>query len=293
MSCVVDHLIKKNLITPPSHLEKSVCYEVMMGSIAYGCSNDASDMDVYGFCIPPRSIIFPHENGYIQGFDNNIPRFDQYQQHHIKDGDKEYDLSIYNIIKYFKLISQCNPNMIDSLFVPDRCVLYSNDIGKMVRDQRHLFLHKGAWHKFKGYAYSSLHKMRIKKPDPKSKRYESIMKYGYDVKFAYHIVRLLSEVEQILIEGDLDLQKNREQLKSIRRGEWSINDIEDYFTNKESNLEQIYITSTLPHSPDMESIKSLLINCLEHYYGSLDKTFNTVSNERKVLNDIKELLQKV
>ena len=29
----------------------------------------------------------------------------------------------------------------------------------MIRDARRLFLHKGAWWKFKGYAYSQLHKM--------------------------------------------------------------------------------------------------------------------------------------
>ena len=293
MSSVVGRLIKKNLITPPSHLKDGICYEVMMGSVAYGCSNDTSDVDVYGFCIPNRSIIFPHESGYIHGLDKDIPNFEQFQQHHVKDGDKEYDFSIYSIIKYFRLATKCVPNMIDSLFVPRRCVLYTNIIGEMVREKRKMFLHKGAWHKFKGYAYSQLHKMKIKKPNPNSKRYDSIQKYGYDIKFAYHIVRLLQEVEQILMEGDLDLQKNREQLKSIRRGEWTIEDIENYFTTKEKDLESAYLTSKLQYKANIEDIKALLVNCLEEYYGSLSKTFNTVSVERKVLDDIKLLLQKV
>jgi hypothetical protein len=30
------------------------------------------------------------------------------------------------------------------------------------------------------------------------------------VKFAYHVVRLIGEVEQILTEGDIDLRRNRE-----------------------------------------------------------------------------------
>ncbi len=293
MSSVIDRLIKKNLITPPKHLHNNVCYEVMMGSIAYGCSNDASDVDIYGFSIPSRDIIFPHEAGYIEGFDSNIPKFEQYQQHHVKDknSDKEYDLTIYNIVKYFKLVSQCNPNMIDSLFVPRRCVLYSNAIGELVKENRKMFLHKGAWYKFKGYSYSQLHKMDIKEPKPESKRYDSIIKYGYDVKFAYHIIRLLSEVEMILTEHDLDLERNREQLKSIRRGEWSIEKIKDYFTNKEHDLENVYITSTLQYSPDVYKIKQLLIDCLEMHFGSLSKTFNNPNKERKVLNQIKKLIQ--
>ena len=123
-----------------------------------------------------------------------------------------------------------NPNMIDSLFTPRTCVLSCSKIGEMVRENRKLFLHKGSWHKFKGYAYSQMNKMRVKDPDQDSRRYEMVQKYGYDVKFAYHIVRLLDEVEQIMTEGDIDLMRNREQLKSIRRGEWEIEDIEEYFT---------------------------------------------------------------
>ena len=53
----------------------------------------------------------------------------------------------------------------------------------------------------------------------KSNREKDIVKHGYSTKFAYHIVRLLNEVEQILTEHDLDLERNREQLKSIRRGD--------------------------------------------------------------------------
>ena len=39
-----------------------------------------------------------------------------------------------------------------------------------------------------------------------SKRNEGIKQNQMDTKFAYHIVRLLDECEQILMEGDIDLQ---------------------------------------------------------------------------------------
>jgi len=45
-----------------------------------------------------------------------------------------------------------NPNIIDSLFTPQFCVLHTTKVGNMVRDARRSFLHKGAWHRFKGYA---------------------------------------------------------------------------------------------------------------------------------------------
>jgi hypothetical protein len=104
-----------------------------------------------------------------------------------------------------------------------------------------------------------------------SKRAQLIQNYGLDTKYAYHVVRLLNEAEQILVEGDLDLERNREQLKSIRRGEWTMEDIENYFNQKERELENIYSRSSLRYSPDEAKIKQLLLNCLEMHFGSLDK----------------------
>jgi hypothetical protein len=37
----------------------------------------------------------------------------------------------------------------------------------MVRDARKMFLHKGSWHKFKGYAYSQISKMSVKRQNNK------------------------------------------------------------------------------------------------------------------------------
>jgi predicted nucleotidyltransferase len=245
MASILQELNKRNLISPPKHVVEGIQYEVIMGSIAYGVSNDTSDIDVYGFSIPPKEMIFPHLKGEIIGFGKQIKKFEQYQQHHIyrQDNKKEYDLQIYNIVKYFQLVMENNPNMIDSLFVPQRCVLYCSRIAGMVRERRKDFLHKGCWHKFKGYAFSQLRKAKNKKPE--GKRKELFEKYGYDTKFATHIVRLLNEVEQIMIEQDLDLQRNREQLKSVRNGEWTLAQLEDYFEQKERALEDVYTKSTL------------------------------------------------
>jgi hypothetical protein len=183
-----------------------------------------------------------------------------------------------------------NPNMLDSLFTPDRCVLHMTPVAQMVRENRHLFLHKGAWHKFKGYSYAQVHKMKNKEPE--GKRKELVEKFGFDVKFAYHVVRLLDEVEQILTEGTIDLERNREQLKSIRRGEWTEEDIMGYFTRKEKELESAYTNSKLPHVPQEEKIKQLLVNCLEQHFGSLSNALVTVDPAVRALGEIEQVLQK-
>lgn len=297
MGSLFDRLCEKQLLTsPPSFLKNNVHYEVIMGSFAYGASSDTSDVDIYGFGIPPKYLIFPHLSGIIQGFGRQIQKFEQFENHHVEDKEakKKYDISIYNIVKYFQLCMQNNPNMIDSLFVPRRCITHSTQVGEHVRENRKLFLHKGCWFKFKGYAFSQMHKMEIKNPEADSNRYEMVRKYGYDLKFAYHVVRLLNEVEQILIEQDLDLERNREQLKSIRRGEWTKEQIKEYFQNKEKHLEELYLKSELQHSADEIKIKKILLECLEMHYGSISELITITKDEKlSIVSNIIEQLEKL
>ena len=293
---VVQKLAERGIARPPKFLPANTHYETIMGSVAYGVSTDTSDMDVYGFCIPPKDELFPHLRGEIVGFGTQKQRFSQYQQHHLKDPDavagagREYDLTIYNIVDYFQLVMKNNPNIIDSLFTADTCVLHITRIGQMVRDARRSFLHKGCWHTFKGYAYQQVTKMAGH--ERTGKRKEVVEEFGFDVKFAYHVVRLLNEVEQILTEGDLDLMRNREQLKSIRRGEWTEQQVREYFTKKEAELETLYQTSTLPYAPDEAKVKQLLLNCLEEHYGKLDDCVVNPDAAEAALREVADVLNR-
>lgn len=297
MASTVERLTKKGLIRPPYFVESNTMYETVMGSNAYGVSVDTSDFDTVGFCLPPKEMLFPHLAGDIPGFGRQTKRFEVYQQHHVFDKDaqgglgRSYDLNVYSIVKYFQLCMENNPNMVDSLFTPQECVLHSTKISNMVRDKRKLFLHKGSWHKYKGYAYNQLHKMDSKDPQPDSKRAVLREQFGFDVKFAYHVIRLLDEAEQILLNGDIDLRRNAAQLKTIRRGELSKEDIIRMASEKEAYLERVYEESTLRYSPDEKAIRTLLLECLEEHYGRLECVVNPDA-ATVALREISEIIEK-
>jgi predicted nucleotidyltransferase len=291
----LQRLTDRGLVKPPRWLPANVQYETIMGSTAYGVSSDTSDVDVYGWAIPAREDIFPHLRGEILGFGRQARRFEQFQEHHVRDPDalaghgRTYDLTIFGIVKFFALAAENNPNVIDSLFTPVTCVLHSTAVGNLVRENRRLFLHRGAWPKFKGYAYSQLHKLSIK--DPKGRRAELAAEHGYDTKFAYHVVRLLGEVEQILLEGDIDLQRDNERLKAIRRGEWTEDRLRQWAADKEADLERAYAASTLPVGPDEDKLKGLLLTCLEAHYGSLDRCVVVPGRAEGLLRQIREMIE--
>jgi predicted nucleotidyltransferase len=291
---ILQNLSKRGAISPPNWLIPNCQYLTIMGSDAYGVSSGSSDLDIYGFTIPPRHMIFPHLAGEIPDFGLQQQRFAVWQEHHVPAPDKAitYDFAVYGIVKFAQLCMDNNPNMIDSLFTPRRCVLYSTQIGEHFREHRKDFLHKGAWHKFKGYAYQQMSKIANKVNASNPVRAESIKLYGYDVKFAYHVARLLGEIEQIMIEGDLDLERNREQLKSIRRGEWTIEQLQEYFTHKEKSLETIYASSTLPHRPDQEKIKTILMEALEMHFGNLDRAVARNPSIDQIIGDLRTIVDR-
>lgn len=172
MSSYVADLAKRGLISTPKWLPGNVHFECSMGSAAYGVSDDTSDFDIYGFAVPVKELVFPHLAGEIPGFGRQIKRFEQFQEHHVNDQEalggkgRVYDLSIYSIVRYFQLALENNPNLVDSLFVPLNCVLHITAVGQKVRDARRTFLHKGSYHKLRGYSYAQLHKCGNKMKSP-------------------------------------------------------------------------------------------------------------------------------
>lgn len=274
MTSTVEYLSKQGLISPPSDVKSNTMYETVVGSVAYGVADEFSDFDVNGFFIPSADRLFPHLRGHLLGFDKDVRCPKCWQSHHIMDtnapgGPREYDLNLYAITQYFKLCLENNPNMVDTLYTPRECVLHSTAIAEMVRESRDLFLHKKCWPKYKGYSYQQLHKMRGKEPEEGSKRWKLREKYGYDVKFAYHLVRLLLEAEMIMNEGTIDIRRHREHLKAIRRGDVTQDEIERWAAEKEAHLERAFETSKLRAEPAYAEVKTLLLNCLEHHYGTL------------------------
>lgn len=293
MSIDLKNLEDRKLILPPKWLTNNVHFLTIMGSRAYGTETPESDYDIYGWCIPPLDILFPWKKGLVYGFDG-FPNFEQFETKNINDGNgKELSFNIYNITKYFLLCANNNPNMLNSLYVPQNCILICSPIGQMVRDNRNLFLSKKVWITHKSYSFSQLRKMQTKEPSGKRKAIRD--EFGFDIKFAMNVVRLLYEVEQLLREGEVDLQLNKEHLKAIRRGEVKYEDIVEFFNLKEKELEKVYHESKLPYSTDMNKVRQLLIDCLEHHYGSLDKSYIGQKEEgkaEKVLTEIDDLLNK-
>lgn len=180
MSQLIKDLQDRKLIHLPSWLHASNVHMLTIaGSVSYGVADTSvkdklPDFDVVGFAMPPRERLFPSQHGAIIGFGKwkdpakIIEEDDPWQKHHVYDASgnggkgKEWDFCIYGIVRYFELLRMNNPNMVDSLFTPEECVIHITQLGRFVRDNRKKFLGKIAWKTFRGYASGQIKKANLK-----------------------------------------------------------------------------------------------------------------------------------
>ncbi len=69
----------------------------------------------------------------------------------------------------------------------------------------------------------------------------------------------------ILVEQDIDLQRNNNQPKAIRRGEWTEERMRAWCAEKVSQLDRAYAEGSMRVTPDETKIRSFLPNGLEHH----------------------------
>lgn len=318
-------------------IEDRIILKVYKGSHAYGTNHANSDVDIGGVCIPPIPFLYGFYS-FEQYESKNYTNYPGYKKTRLAA-----DTVIYGLHKFVKLAFGCNPNIVETLFTDRTHILHCNNLGRMLMDNRRLFLTRKARHTFGGYAFSQLRRLTNKHPMEEAKNRISklaetekniniyairlehkiaqyfqkdqltgddiqdilnlrselasvnqrlaaieedraeieriigggnhnhhgshtglIEKYGYDVKHAMHLIRLLHMGLEILTEGECRvLRPDNNYLMAIRYGEFTLDQIKKEAEKLFNLLDEAYVKSKLPDSPDAGKVNQLLINITE------------------------------
>lgn len=128
-------------------IQENLVFLMLRGSQAYGTNTPESDMDYGGICMPTEDVLF------------GIDKFEQDDTWVDDSGDKS-DKSIYVFGKAIDLLTENNPNMLDYLCAPERCVIHTSRVWDKVRDNADLFISRDTKNSFLGYALAQLGRIK-------------------------------------------------------------------------------------------------------------------------------------
>lgn len=212
-------------------LFERVIYQCVIGSQAYGLSDQDSDIDRRGFYLPPAQA---HWSLY------GVP-----EQLECEPTQEAY----WEIQKFIVLALKANPNVLECLYSP--IVEKATPLAEELLDMRSIFLSQLVYQTYNGYVMSQFKKMQA------SLRNQGRVK----PKHVMHLIRLLISGIHVLKEGFVPVQvgTHREQLLAIKRGEMPWDETEKWRRSLHVEFEEAAAASSLPARPDYEQANAFLI----------------------------------
>ncbi len=101
------------------------------------------------------------------------------------------------------------------------------------------------------------------------KRRGLVDEYGYDIKNAAHLIRLLRMGVEYLKEGKLTVDRtgvDADELKEIKTGKWTLEQVKEEARFWEHQLGHAFENTTLPNKPDFEGVNQLCTEIIKEYY---------------------------
>jgi uncharacterized protein len=237
-----------------------------VGSTVHGTSLDgASDRDEVGIVLEPMTHVIG-----LQHWETLIVRT---QPDGVRSQPGDLDLTLYSLRKYCRLTARGNPTMLLPLFAPDDACAHLDALGKELRAKRDMFVSRDAGESFIGYMHAQRARMTGERGSRHGKpRAELIERYGYDTKYAGHIMRLGLQGIELMATGALSLPMcaaHRDLVLAVRRGEHDLTWVANYTGKLEHELRDAVEASELPEHADHAAIDHFLIDAYSRAWGLL------------------------
>jgi hypothetical protein len=163
---------------------------------------------------------------------------------------------LYTLMKWAGLAAKGNPSALHFLFAP---LEFTTETWEHFAARPEIFLAKGHVKPFLGFAGDQMKRLLGEKGQKNTHRAELENKYGYDTKYAMHVIRLYGEAKELMELGRITLPRpNRDELVEIRKGKYSLSEIRELGAQLESEALAAQATSPLPNDVNREAISRQL-----------------------------------
>jgi uncharacterized protein len=231
-----------------------VILRAVVGSTVHGTNvSEQDDRDEMGIAIEPMP--------YVIGMRHWETTVQRTQPEGVKSGPGDLDLVIHSLRKYCRLTAKGNPTMQLPLFVPETAIVECNALGRELISKRRMFLSRECGKAFLGYMSAQKARLMGEQGGRHGSRPDLIAKYGFDTKYAGHIIRLGYQGLELMGTGTLTLPMpamQREHVLAVRTGEWSFERTLSKAGELERDLRDSLDQGPLPKKPDEDAINAFL-----------------------------------
>src|SRR5713101_3019319 len=232
------------------HLD-SLIHLFVGGSELHGAKvKNTDDLDIYGIYLEPPELVLglDKQDFYVWSTAGNERR----------NGPDDIDVCLYSLREWAGLAAKGNPTALHFLFSQNYAPM-PKPWGEVQR-HRQVFLSQQAAQQFRGFAEAQLRRLQGIGTGKKGQRHELIGAYGYDIKAAMHVIRLLNEGIELMRSGTITLPRpEKDLLITIRTGNYgSLERVLTLATSLFRELEEAEAKSGLPEKTDRTRISELV-----------------------------------
>lgn len=240
---------------------KHTIIQAVVGSTAHGLnvSDSIEDRDEMGVLVEP----FEDFAGFDE-FEQLIYRSaavrEQRQDARSKAGD--LDLCIYSLKKYLRLALKGNPTIMILLFAPPEKLVVSTESGAQLQSLAPYLVSRKAGSAFMGYLQAQRMRLTGERGQKDVKRPELEEAYGFDTKYAMHMLRLGFQGVELMTTGRLTLpmpDPQRSWLLGVRTGKVTLQECLTRAGELERELKDLWEHSSLPRDPDRERVQKWML----------------------------------
>lgn len=189
-------------------------------------------------------------------------------------GPGDTDLVSYSLHKYLRLAMKGNPTALLPLYAPQHDVITSTPLSEELRALAPKVLSRAAVHRFLGYLAAQRERLLGRGGQGKvPSRPELVAKYGYDVKYASHALRLAYQGLEVARDARLTLpmpDAERERVLRVKRGDVTDQaEVLAEIADVQSQVEDLLDTgkTPLPDEPDRRAISEWSVSAHRRHWG--------------------------
>lgn len=243
--------------------EQGTILRCQVGSGVQGTAiSGQDDRDEMGICLEPPE--------YVIG----MRRFEQYiyrtQPEGKRSGPGDLDLVVYSARKWMGLALKGNPTVLLPLFVPEVEIVTMTELGRQLRDRADMIVSRQAGPRFLGYLQAQRDRLLGVRGGKHTNRPELVELYGFDTKYAMHMVRLGVQGVELLETGRITLpipEPWGSWLRELRCGEHTKEEALEAAAELEARLQKLLVTSPLPERPDEDAANQWLAEAYRQRWG--------------------------